>query len=123
MQHGSEFTNDNLIVVGIYYAIFMVVDLPAALIGFLDGEERGLEPLWWLMLQRFGYRQLMYYVVVRSIWDRDSEALRGLGQARTHRHGEGQTGLTLTAARGRCRDRRCDRCGRARRARRLTRAA
>ena len=29
--------------------------------------------LWWLMLQRFGYRQLMYYVVVRSI----TTALRG----------------------------------------------
>jgi hypothetical protein len=23
--------------------------------------------LWWLPLQRFGYRQIMYYVVVRSI--------------------------------------------------------
>jgi hypothetical protein len=29
------------------------------------GENWSL--LWWLMLQRFGYRQLMYYVVVRSI--------------------------------------------------------
>jgi len=29
--------------------------------------------LWWLMLQRFGYRQIMYYVVVRSI----VTALRG----------------------------------------------
>ena len=35
-------------------------------------ENWGL--LWWLMLQRFGYRQLMYYVVVRSI----STALRGV---------------------------------------------
>ena len=24
--------------------------------------------LWWLPLQRFGYRQIMYYVVVRSLF-------------------------------------------------------
>ena len=68
LQHGSEFTNDNLIIVGIYYAIFMVVDLAAALIGFLMERREDWSLLWWLVLQRFGYRQLMYYVVVRSIW-------------------------------------------------------
>ena len=30
LQHGAEFSNDNLEIVGIYYAVFMVVDLPAA---------------------------------------------------------------------------------------------
>jgi hypothetical protein len=29
--------------------------------------------MWWLVLQRFGYRQLMYYVVIRSVWT----AIRG----------------------------------------------
>jgi cellulose synthase/poly-beta-1,6-N-acetylglucosamine synthase-like glycosyltransferase/peptidoglycan/xylan/chitin deacetylase (PgdA/CDA1 family)/spore germination protein YaaH len=68
LQHGSEFTNDNLIIVGIYYAVFMVVDITAAVIGFLMEKREDWSLLWWLMLQRFGYRQLMYYVVVRSIW-------------------------------------------------------
>jgi len=68
LQHGSEFSNDNLVIVGIYYAVFMVVDLTAALIGFLMERNEEWSLLWWLMLQRFGYRQLMYYVVVRSIW-------------------------------------------------------
>jgi cellulose synthase/poly-beta-1,6-N-acetylglucosamine synthase-like glycosyltransferase/peptidoglycan/xylan/chitin deacetylase (PgdA/CDA1 family)/spore germination protein YaaH len=68
LQHGAEFTNDNLVVVGIYYAVFMVVDLTAALIGFLMERGENWSLLWWLVLQRFGYRQLMYYVVVRSIW-------------------------------------------------------
>jgi peptidoglycan-N-acetylglucosamine deacetylase len=68
LQHGAEFTNDNLIIVGVYYAVFMVVDLSAALIGFLMEKREDWSLLWWLMLQRFGYRQLMYYVVVRSIW-------------------------------------------------------
>ncbi|MGH6876592.1 MAG: polysaccharide deacetylase family protein, partial [Rhizomicrobium sp.] len=34
LEHGSEFTNTNLITVGIYYGVFMVVDLLAALFGF-----------------------------------------------------------------------------------------
>ncbi|HUO94441.1 MAG TPA: glycosyltransferase [Rhizomicrobium sp.] len=68
LQHGAEFTNDNLVIVGVYYAVFMVVDLTAALIGFMMEQREDWSLLWWLMLQRFGYRQLMYYVVVRSIW-------------------------------------------------------
>jgi cellulose synthase/poly-beta-1,6-N-acetylglucosamine synthase-like glycosyltransferase len=72
-QHGAEFSNTDLITVGIYYIVFVVVDLLAATFGFLmeRGEQWSL--LWWLPLQRFGYRQLMYYVVVRSI----SAAIRG----------------------------------------------
>ena len=73
-QHGSEFSNDNLVTVGIYYCVFMMVDLAAALFGFVMEKRESWSLLWWLMLQRFGYRQLMYYVVVRSI----STALRGV---------------------------------------------
>ena len=73
VQHGSEFSNDNLVTVGIYYCVFMLVDLVAAVIGFLMERRENWSLLWWLMLQRFGYRQLMYYVVMRSI----STALRG----------------------------------------------
>lgn len=73
VQHGAEFSNDNLVKVGIYYAVFMVVDLAAAVFGFLMEKRENWSLLWWLMLQRFGYRQIMYYVVVRSI----STALRG----------------------------------------------
>ena len=74
MQHGAEFSNDNLLTVAIYYCVFMVVDLAAATFGFLMEKRENWSLLWWLMLQRFGYRQLMYYVVVRSI----STALRGV---------------------------------------------
>ena len=68
LQHGAEFSNDSLVIVGIYYAVFIVVDLTAAVIGFLMERREEWSLLWWLVLQRFGYRQLMYYVVVRSIW-------------------------------------------------------
>jgi cellulose synthase/poly-beta-1,6-N-acetylglucosamine synthase-like glycosyltransferase/peptidoglycan/xylan/chitin deacetylase (PgdA/CDA1 family) len=72
-QHGSEFSNTDLVTVGIYYVVFVVVDLLAAAFGFLMERNEQWSLLWWLPLQRFGYRQLMYYVVVRSI----STAIRG----------------------------------------------
>ena len=73
LEHGAEFTNNDLITVGIYYVVFVVVDLLAAIFGFLMEKGEDWNLLWWLMLQRFGYRQIMYYVVVRSI----VTALRG----------------------------------------------
>jgi cellulose synthase/poly-beta-1,6-N-acetylglucosamine synthase-like glycosyltransferase len=72
-QHGSEFTNTDLVTVGIYYIVFVVVDILAATFGFLMERRENWSLLLWLPLQRFGYRQLMYYVVVRSI----STAIRG----------------------------------------------
>jgi cellulose synthase/poly-beta-1,6-N-acetylglucosamine synthase-like glycosyltransferase/peptidoglycan/xylan/chitin deacetylase (PgdA/CDA1 family) len=73
LEHGAEFSNTDLITVGIYYIVFVVVDLVAAIIGFLMEKSESWSLLWWLPLQRFGYRQIMYYVVVRSI----VTALRG----------------------------------------------
>jgi len=72
-QHGAEFNSANVQKIAIYYAIFMVVDLLAATVCFVMEKREDWSLLWWLMLQRFGYRQLMYYVVVRSIF----AALRG----------------------------------------------
>jgi len=72
-QHGAEFSNNDLITVGVYYVVFVVVDLLAAVFGFLMERNEQWTLLWWLPLQRFGYRQLMYYVVVRSI----TTAIRG----------------------------------------------
>jgi poly-beta-1,6 N-acetyl-D-glucosamine synthase len=67
LEHGAEFQNTDLITVGIYYVVFVVVDLLAAVFGFLIEKRENWSLLWWLPLQRFGYRQIMYYVVVRSI--------------------------------------------------------
>lgn len=72
-EHGAEFRTGDLQLIGIYYVIFTLVDLAAAAFGFLMEKREDWRLLWWLVLQRFGYRQLMYYVVVRSI----VTALRG----------------------------------------------
>ena len=85
LQHGAEFQSNDLRTIGIYYCVFIVVDLLAAAIGFLMERREDWNLLWWLMLQRFGYRQIMYYVVVRSI----ATALRGpfVGWGKLERHG------------------------------------
>jgi cellulose synthase/poly-beta-1,6-N-acetylglucosamine synthase-like glycosyltransferase/peptidoglycan/xylan/chitin deacetylase (PgdA/CDA1 family) len=92
-QHGSEFTDSDLKLIGIYYAIFILVDLLAAVVGFVMERREDWRLLLWLPLQRFGYRQLMYYVVLRSI----STALRGVlvGWGKLERHGTVQTGPAL----------------------------
>ena len=57
--------------VGFLYAVFFLVELLAGLIAYrLEKERYGA--LWWLFLQRFAYRQIMYGVVYKSI-------LRALG--------------------------------------------
>jgi hypothetical protein len=73
----------------------MVVDLGAALIGFLMEKGEDWTLLWWLPLQRFGYRQIMYYVLVRSI----STALRGrfVGWSKLERTGTVKVGYAHTA--------------------------
>ncbi len=75
LQHGEQFNSANLAITASYYAVFMAVDLTASAIAFVleKGEDRKL--LWWLVLQRFGYRQIMYYVVAKSVL----RALQGRG--------------------------------------------
>jgi peptidoglycan-N-acetylglucosamine deacetylase len=92
VEHGPEFSNANLVTVGIYYCVFVVVDLTAAIFGFLMEKNEEWSLLWWLVLQRFGYRQLMYYVVVRAI----STALKGpfVGWGKLERTGTVRTGRT-----------------------------
>ena len=49
-----------------YWALFSTVELAGAWLAFrLDREDKTL--LGWLLFQRFVYRQLMYYVIVKSL--------------------------------------------------------
>ncbi|HWX66418.1 MAG TPA: glycosyltransferase [Rhodanobacter sp.] len=73
LQHRGQFNDANLIKMLVFYAAFMAVDLGAAALAFAMEKKEKWSLLWWLVLQRFGYRQLMYYVVVRSVWT----AIRG----------------------------------------------
>jgi peptidoglycan-N-acetylglucosamine deacetylase len=73
VQHRAQFNYDNLEKMAVFYAVFMAVDLAAGALAFAMERREKWSLLWWLVLQRFGYRQLMYYVVVRSVWT----AIRG----------------------------------------------
>jgi poly-beta-1,6 N-acetyl-D-glucosamine synthase len=49
-----------------YYLVFLVVDFAGAAIAFgFEREEAGR--LWLLIPQRFGYRQIMYFVLFKSV--------------------------------------------------------
>ncbi|MEO7042537.1 MAG: glycosyltransferase [Gemmatimonadaceae bacterium] len=72
-QHGDRYALSNLEDVLKLYLIFLVVDWLAAVVAFLmePGEEKALT--WLVIIQRFVFRQTMYWVVVKSI----AAALRG----------------------------------------------
>ncbi len=65
-EHGGTYALTNLEQVLAYYAVFLLVDWAAAMIAFLmePGEDKLLS--WLIFIQRFAYRQVMYWVVVRS---------------------------------------------------------
>jgi hypothetical protein len=56
-----------------FYAIFLIVDFVASVIAFMMEEDEDKSLTWLIFLQRFAYRQVMYWVVLRSF----AAALRG----------------------------------------------
>ncbi len=71
--------NHNTIMLATYWLAFSVVEMIGAGIAFrLDKENPRL--LAWLPLQRFGYRQIMYYVIVKSIWAAARGSIVGWGK-------------------------------------------
>jgi cellulose synthase/poly-beta-1,6-N-acetylglucosamine synthase-like glycosyltransferase/peptidoglycan/xylan/chitin deacetylase (PgdA/CDA1 family)/spore germination protein YaaH len=65
-QHPSEFSADTMWRVLFYYAMFMAVEFVAAVLAFVLEPKENRRLLVWLFWQRFFYRQLMYYVAIKS---------------------------------------------------------
>ena len=85
--------NDVLTLLG-YWAVFSTVEMCGAWLAFtLDREDKRL--LGWLLLQRFVYRQLMYYVIVKSL----VFAVRGslVGWGKFERKGTVKMGMAPSA--------------------------
>jgi len=82
LEHQQEYahTPTNLNLVIFYYALFLAVDWFGAFAAFLmeKGEQKRL--LGWLLIQRFGYRQVMYWVMVKSVFYAIRGALVGWGK-------------------------------------------
>jgi cellulose synthase/poly-beta-1,6-N-acetylglucosamine synthase-like glycosyltransferase/spore germination protein YaaH/peptidoglycan/xylan/chitin deacetylase (PgdA/CDA1 family) len=66
-SHPIEWSPDDLWRGVFYWAAFIFLDLSAGALGMALERRAPWGDLVWLPVQRFGYRQLMYYVVVKSI--------------------------------------------------------
>ncbi|MGO8839994.1 MAG: polysaccharide deacetylase family protein [Methyloceanibacter sp.] len=66
LEHQDQFDGDALRKICIFYLVFLVIDLGSAALALTmeRGEKWSLLP--WLVLQRFGYRQLMYYILLKA---------------------------------------------------------
>ncbi len=65
--HPVEWSPDDFIRSVFYWAAFIFLDLSAGALGMALERRAPWEDLIWLPIQRFGYRQLMYFVVVKSV--------------------------------------------------------
>jgi len=66
-QQPGEYTTQALSQVLPYYLLFLSVDFLAAFIAFCLERKEDWKLLLWLIPQRFLYRQLMYYVAIKSV--------------------------------------------------------
>ncbi len=80
LEHPQEYAITNLQQVVFYYALFLAVDWLAAAFAFALEKNERWRLLWWLFLQRFCYRQVMYYVMVKSVAVAARGAIVGWGK-------------------------------------------
>ena len=80
LQHQDQYDPDTLRKMVVYYLAFLAIDLGSATLALLmeRREKWSLAPL--LVLQRFGYRQLMYWVVLRALFTAAIGPLVGWGK-------------------------------------------
>jgi spore germination protein YaaH/peptidoglycan/xylan/chitin deacetylase (PgdA/CDA1 family)/GT2 family glycosyltransferase len=67
VAHPMEWRPDDTIQGLLYWAVFILVDLSAGALGMALEKRAPWADLPFLPVQRFGYRQLMYYVVIKSV--------------------------------------------------------
>ena len=85
LQHGSEFDPTSTLTMLGFCALFLVVDLAAGVFAVALEPGENWRMALWLPVQRFGYRQFMYFVVCKAI----AKALSGapVGWGRLDRKG------------------------------------
>ena len=66
-SHPVEWSSDDLVRTLFYWTAFVLVDISAALLGMALEKRAPWKEIVWLPVQRFGYRQMMYYVVVKAV--------------------------------------------------------
>ena len=72
-EHGYTAMKGDLQHVALFWILFAAIDLTAGLVAFALERRENWKLMLWLIPQRFGYRQVMYYVVIKAV----VQALRG----------------------------------------------
>ena len=72
-EHGYTAVKGDLHQVALFWIIFAAIDLTAGLIAFALERRENWRLVAWLIPQRFGYRHIMYNVVIKAV----VQALRG----------------------------------------------
>ena len=67
LEHPLDPTPTGLVELIFFYALFVTLDLITALVAFGFEKKEDWRLIIWLFLQRFFYRQLMYYVAIQSV--------------------------------------------------------
>jgi cellulose synthase/poly-beta-1,6-N-acetylglucosamine synthase-like glycosyltransferase len=85
-EHGYTAVKGDLAHVAFFWILFAAIDLTAGLIAFALERREQWRLIGWLLPQRIGYRQVMYYVVIKAL----IQALRGprVGWTSIKRSGE-----------------------------------
>ena len=88
--HGWAQTSHDVYTMLTFWAVFTTIDLLAATVAFALERREKWSLLWLLIPQRVGYRQIMYYVVLKAI----TQAMRGpmVGWGKLQRTGRVQAG-------------------------------
>ncbi|MBV9215949.1 MAG: glycosyltransferase [Acidobacteria bacterium] len=82
LEHTKEYahTPTDLSQVIFYYVLFLAVDWFGAFAAFMMERTEQKRLLGWLLIQRFGYRQVMYWVMVKSVYTAIRGAVVGWGK-------------------------------------------
>jgi cellulose synthase/poly-beta-1,6-N-acetylglucosamine synthase-like glycosyltransferase/peptidoglycan/xylan/chitin deacetylase (PgdA/CDA1 family)/spore germination protein YaaH len=66
-EHGATYARADLLQLLQFYALFVITELLAALVALYMEPDEDRRLAWLVVLQRFAYRQVMYWVVLRSL--------------------------------------------------------
>lgn len=66
-QHPESYSPDSVQKIGIYYLLFLSLEIVAGLIAFYLERQEDWRLLLWVPVQRFFYRQILYFSVIRSV--------------------------------------------------------
>ena len=67
LSHGDQWSPDSMLQGLLYWTAFILVDISASALGMALERRAPWKDLFWIPIQRFGYRQMMYYVVVKAV--------------------------------------------------------